>query len=65
MKYFVDPAPCSGHGQCYLLAPDVYTAGDDGCNSELGVMVDVPPLWEEQARPGAQACPDASIRLIG
>ena len=65
MKYLVDPALCCAHGQCHLTAPDVFQVDDDGYNFPQGVEVEVPPRLEEQAREGAQMCPDSAIRVLG
>jgi ferredoxin len=64
MKYVVDPALCCGSGQCYALAPDVFTAADDGYNAEAGNTVEVSSGLEETAREGAMACPESAILLL-
>jgi ferredoxin len=64
MKYVVDPALCCAHGQCYALAPDVFTAADDGYNAEAGNTVEVPAGQEEAAREGAMACPESAILVL-
>jgi len=63
VKYLVDPALCSGHGQCYAVAPDVYRGDDEGYNAVQGVSTDVPPDLEESARRGAQVCPESAILI--
>ena len=64
MKYAVDSALCCGHGQCYTVAPDVYTAEDDGFNSAVGTTAEVPAGHEAAARAGAKACPESAITVL-
>ena len=54
MRVSVDAAKCAGHGRCYVLAPDVF-----------GVLLeaDVPLELEDQARLGADNCPESAIRI--
>lgn len=62
MKVSVDRAACTGHAQCYAVAPDVYDIDDEGfC---LLPDEDVRPGLEEQARRGADACPECAITII-
>lgn len=61
MKVTVDTAKCSGHAQCFGLAPDVYELDDDGyCIVDHR---DVPPQFEKDARDGAAACPEQAITI--
>lgn len=64
MKYIVDAALCSGHGQCYAVAPEVYTSDDDGFNSNVGRTVEVPDGLKHTASYGAGACPEQAIRVF-
>lgn len=64
MKYFVDPALCCAHGQCYAVAPEVFTAGDDGFNADTGKTVKVPAHLDSAARAGADSCPESAILKI-
>ena len=63
MKYVVDPALCTGHGQCFARASGVYSLDDDGFNAQMGVSVDVPQDREDEAREGVAACPEGAIML--
>jgi ferredoxin len=65
MRYVVDSALCCGHGRCYALAPEVFSAGDDGRNAEVGQTVEVSADMEEAARSGAQSCPESAIVVFG
>ncbi len=42
VRYVVDAALCCAHGQCYSIAPDAFSANDDGENGRIGMEVDVP-----------------------
>jgi ferredoxin len=59
MKVRVDPDLCVGHGRCYALAPDVFTADDFGHCEVLHDEVEGP--LAEQARAGAENCPERAI----
>ena len=60
----VDSEVCSGHGRCYVLAPDVFTTDDFG---HCEVLVDSPnrPELIAQARLGADNCPERAIVIEG
>jgi ferredoxin len=64
MRYLVDPALCSGHGACAAVAEKVYKLDDAGFNAVVATEVEVPPELEDEAREGADACPDAAIRIL-
>jgi ferredoxin len=55
---------CSGQGRCYSVAPEVYTADDDGFSAQAGTEFEVPPGLEEQARLGAETCPEGAITIL-
>lgn len=61
MKIHVDTDRCAGHAQCAVHAPDVYELDD------MGYVVpptgEVPAHLEQQARTGAEACPERAIRI--
>jgi ferredoxin len=57
----VDPQLCTGHALCHLHGPDVYVLDDLGYNTTN--RRDVPAELWEQARRGAQACPEGAIAL--
>ena len=61
MQVSVDADLCTGHGRCYALAPDVFGTDDYGhcvilIESVEGEQVD-------QARLGAENCPERAITL--
>ena len=61
MKVRVDPDLCVGHGRCYVLAPDVFGADDFG-HCEL-LVDEVDGALAEQARVGAENCPERAITV--
>ena len=62
MKVVVDGDRCTGHGRCYILAPDVYDADDDGYS--VPGELKVPVGQEAKARQGAANCPEEAIEVI-
>ena len=62
MRVSVDNSLCSGHAQCWTLAPDIFTIDDDGY-SNIGVGREVPPGREDDARNGVAACPERALRI--
>ena len=61
MKVRVDLNLCVGHGRCYALAPDVYAPDDFGHCEILTPEVD--GALADQARIGAENCPERAITL--
>ena len=61
MRVKVDPDLCVGHGRCYALAPDVFGADDYG-HAEV-IVAEVDGARAEQARIGAENCPERAISL--
>ena len=59
VKVRVDSELCVGHGRCYALAPDVF-APDDFGHCEI-VVAEVEGALAEQARLGAENCPERAI----
>ena len=57
MKVTIDPARCSGSGNCCYWAPDVFDLGDDG----IAVVVGDPEGDAERVRVAAQHCPTSAI----
>jgi ferredoxin len=62
MKVSVDSEVCTGHGRCYVLSPDVFAADDYGHCVVLQEEV-VDGELEQQARVGADNCPERAITL--
>ncbi len=59
MRVTIDRTRCTGHGRCYVLAPDVFEADDDGYS--VVRQVEVPEHLESQALTGQANCPEAAI----
>jgi ferredoxin len=65
LKFLVDEALCSAHGQCYAAAPELFHADAEGFNKGAGEgWIEVPPGMEEAARLGESLCPETAIRVI-
>ena len=64
MRFSVDEQKCSGHGQCYVFAPNVFSSDLEGFNSARGNSGEVPEGLEEEARRGAISCPECAITII-
>jgi ferredoxin len=57
----IDQTRCSGHARCAVTAPDVYDLDDDGYGvADAG---ELPAELEDQAREGAEACPERAITV--
>jgi ferredoxin len=61
MRVRVDKARCTGHALCNFHGPDVYTLDEVGFCSIT--TLDVPAGLEEQARRGAEGCPERAISI--
>ncbi len=61
MKVSVDLAVCTGHGRCYALGPEVF--GEDERGHCCILHETLPPELEEQARLGADNCPERAILI--
>jgi ferredoxin len=61
MKVSVDADLCTGHGRCYVLAPDVF--GTDDFGHAVVLIEDVDGALADQARIGAENCPERAITI--
>jgi ferredoxin len=61
MKIELDRERCQGHGRCYVLAPAVFAADDDGYGTVVNEIV--PAELENDARKGAGNCPEDAITI--
>lgn len=62
MKLAVRADLCTGHGRCYVLAPELF--GEDEVGHCRVLLRDVPAGLEEKARLGAHNCPERAIQII-
>ncbi len=62
MRIKVHPGLCNGWGECHRWGREVFPLDEEGfCEMRL---LQVPPEMEEQARLGANACPEQAITVI-
>jgi ferredoxin len=59
----VDAEKCTGHGRCYVLAPDVF--GEDERGHCVVRSADVPASLAAAARRGEANCPEHAIEVEG
>jgi ferredoxin len=59
LEVTVDPARCSGSGNCAYWAPGVFDVGDDG----VAVVLTDPTDHADKVRLAAQHCPTAAISI--
>lgn len=61
-KAVIDTGKCVGHGQCAMMAPDVFDLDNDGYAQVL--LEEVGPDLLRDAESAAQACPELAITLV-
>ena len=61
MRLRIDSAACTGHGRCYVLAPDLVDCDDEGYGQVA--EADLDPAHEEQARKAVLGCPERAVLL--
>jgi ferredoxin len=61
MKVTVDRDLCQGHGQCEIVAPDMFTLDDDAYAVVLLDDGGVPADRESEAREATACCPVQAI----
>lgn len=61
MKLRIDEEACTGHGRCYVLAPELFEPDDYGHGSLLAA--EVPEGLADQARLAAANCPERAITV--
>ena len=62
MKIRIDADACTGHGRCYVLAPEVFEPDDEG--HSVALVDDVPPELLEQAQLAVANYPEGAITLV-
>ena len=62
LKVVIDKPACCGYGICAEICPDVFKLDENGIvyvENEI-----VPEGLEETAREGAEACPQAALKVV-
>lgn len=59
LKPTIDTEACNGHGRCYMTAPDLFDADDDGYPVVLGVA-DTDETKQDLER-AVSNCPERAI----
>ena len=62
LKVIIDKAACCGYGICAEICPEVYKLDANGI-----VYVDdaiIPQGLEDRGRKGAEACPQAALKVV-
>lgn len=63
MRVKVDDALCQLHGQCVLIAPDVFEISDDA--DTVVIKQECPPeSLREEVKAAASACPVRAISIV-
>jgi ferredoxin len=62
VKLRIDAEACTGHGRCYVLAPEVFEPDDEG--HSVGLFDDVPPELLDKAQLAVANCPESAITLV-
>ncbi len=62
MRVSIDNARCSGHGRCYVTAPEVFTDDDAGYGQVIGDG-SVTDAQLESVELAVAACPEQAVTL--
>jgi len=62
VKIKLDSNACTGHGRCFMVAPEVYD--EDERSHCVLLFEDVPPEHEEAALKGVNACPEQALTIV-
>ena len=61
LRITIDHDRCTGHGRCYMLAPELFDADDEG----RPFLLDVEPAdHPAEAHAAAQNCPEGAISVV-
>ncbi|MCH8919093.1 MAG: ferredoxin [Chloroflexi bacterium] len=63
MRVRVDREKCQGHNRCYMACPEVYKVDDE--TYAYVEDEEVPEALKDQARRGAEVCPEHAITVTG
>lgn len=61
-RFMIDPEVCSGHGRCYALAPQWFTADDSGYGTPTGCSE--PDSARADMEFLADSCPEQAISIV-
>jgi ferredoxin len=64
VRIVIDAETCTGHGRCYTLAPEVFSANDDDGHGELVGVGTVPEALEAAAKRATLNCPERAISIL-
>ena len=64
MKVSIDRGTCTGHGLCYMSAPQVFRDDDEGYGQVLGDG-EVTAEHADDAQHAAAGCPERAITISG
>lgn len=62
MRVAIDSQRCSGHGRCYVLAPTIFSADEQGWGESKST--ELTASEEEEARRAVANCPEQAISII-
>jgi ferredoxin len=62
MKLRIDNEACTGHGRCYVLAPDVFEPDDEG--HSIALVDEIPAALLDQAQLAVANCPESAITIV-
>jgi ferredoxin len=61
MKLHIDADACTGHGRCYVLAPEVFEPDDVG--HSVALVDEIPADLLDKAQLAAANCPESAITI--
>lgn len=64
MQVRIDHELCTGHGRCYVLAPELFVDDDEGYGQVIGDGA-VAPEHLDAARKAVSGCPERAVSLDG
>jgi ferredoxin len=62
MKIRINYSLCTGHGRCYSLVPDLFSADEAGLGT--AIAEDLNPEQIQDAELAVQNCPEQAISLV-
>jgi ferredoxin len=62
MRVSIDPGRCTGHGRCYVTAPDVFSDDDAGYGQVIGDG-ELSDAQLESVEQAVAACPEQAVTI--